>query len=76
MNFFKKQKQESRKQPYAQEKKEGGINREIGIDIYTLLYIRQITSKYLWYSTGNSTQDSVMIHTGKYSKKERIYVYV
>ena len=54
--------------------KEGGINWEMGIDIYTLL--RQITNKYPWYSTGNSTQDSVMIHMGKESKKERIYVYV
>ena len=33
----------------------GGINWEIGIDIYTLLYIRQITDKDLLYSTGNST---------------------
>ena len=33
----------------------GGINWEIGIDIYTLLYIKQITNKGLLYSTGNST---------------------
>ena len=38
----------------------GGINWEIGTDIYTLLYIKQITNKDLLYSTGNYTQYSVM----------------
>ena len=32
-----------------------GINWETGIDIYTLLYVKQITNKDLLYSTGNST---------------------
>ena len=32
-----------------------GINWETGIDIYTLLYIKQITNKDLLYSSGNST---------------------
>ena len=32
-----------------------GIIWEIGIDMYTLLYIQQITNKDLLYSTGNST---------------------
>ena len=36
-----------------------GINWEIGIDIYTLLYIKEMTNKDLPYSTGNSTQYSV-----------------
>ena len=54
----------------------GGINWEIGIDIYTLLYINYITNKDLLYSTGNSTQCSVMTYMGKESKKEWIYVYV
>ena len=49
---------------------------EIGIDIYTLLYIKLITNKDLLYSTGNSTQYSVMAYMGKESKKEWIYVYV
>ena len=30
----------------------------------------------LLYSTGNSTQFSIMAYTGKESKKEWIYVYV
>ena len=54
----------------------GGINWEIGIDIYTLLYTKQITNKDLLYSTGNSTQYSVMAYMRKESKKEWIYVYV
>ena len=56
--------------------REGGLNWEIGIDIYTLLYIKQITDKDLWYSTGNSTQYSVVTYMGKESKKEWIHVYV
>ena len=34
----------------------GGIVREFGIDIYTLLYLKWITNKDLLYSTGNSAQ--------------------
>ena len=43
----------------------GGMNWEIVIDIYTLLYIKQITNKDLLYSTGNSTQYFVMTYIGK-----------
>ena len=50
--------------------KGAGINREIEIDIYTLLYIKQITNKDLLYSTGNSTWYSVMTYMGKESKKK------
>ena len=53
----------------------GGINWEIGIDICTLPYIKQITNKDLLYSIGNSTRYSVMANMGKESKKECIYVY-
>ena len=63
MNLFTKQKlnHRCRKQTYDYKGgREAGINREIGIDIYTLLYIKQITNKNLLYSTGNSTQYSVM----------------
>ena len=56
--------------------KGGGINWEIGIDIYILLYIKQITNKDLLCSTGNSSQHSVMTYMEKESKKEWIYVYV
>ena len=54
----------------------GGINWEIGTDINTLLYIKQKTNKNLLYSTGNSTQYSVMTYMGIESKREWIYVYV
>ena len=33
-----------------------GINQELGINIHTLLYMRQTISKDLLYSTGNSTR--------------------
>ena len=36
--------------------KEGRINWEIGINIYALLYIKQVTNKDLLHSTGNSIQ--------------------
>ena len=36
------------------------VNWETGIDIYTLLCIKQVTNENLLYSTGNSTQCSVV----------------
>ena len=45
------------------------MNWKIGIDIYTLTYIYNITKKDLLYSTGNSTQYSVMGRMGKESEK-------
>ena len=49
-----------------------GINWKIGTDIYTLLYIKQISiDKDLLYSTGNSTQYYVMTYMGKESKKKQ-----
>ena len=39
--------------------KGGGMYWEIGIDIYTVLCIKQITNENLLYSTGNSTPCSV-----------------
>ena len=38
----------------------GGINQELGMNTRTLLYIRQMTDGDLLYSTGNSTQYSVI----------------
>ena len=45
------------------------------LDIYTLLYIKQI-NKDLLYSIGNTDHYSLMTYTGKESKKEWIYVLV
>ena len=53
-----------------------GIHWEISIDIYTLLYIKEITNKNVLCSSGNSTQYSVMAYMGKEAKKESIYGYV
>ena len=56
--------------------KQGGINWEIGTDIYTLLYVIWITNKDLPQSTEDSTQYSVMAYLGKEFLKEWLYVYV
>ena len=50
----------------------GGMNWEIRIDIYTLLFIKEITNKDQLYTTGNSTQSSITI----YMVMEWIYVYI
>ena len=54
----------------------GGLNWEAGTDIYTLLYIKQITNKDVLYSTGYSTQYSIMAYMGKESKKKSGYMYM
>ena len=53
----------------------GGINQEVGINIYTLLYIRQTIKKDLQYSTGNSAQHSVINYRGK-EFEEQIFVCI
>ena len=40
---------------------DGGIEWEFGIDMYTLLNLKQIIKKELLYSTENSAQYSVII---------------
>ena len=45
----------------------GKISWKLRIDIYTLLYIKQITNKDLLYSTGNSAQYFIMAYMGKES---------
>ena len=45
------------------------MNWEIGFDIYTLLYIKQITDENLLDSMGNSSQCSVSTSMGRKSKK-------
>ena len=52
------------------------MNWDIGIDIYTVLCIKQITNENQLYSTGNSTRCSVVTSMGWESKKEHMYVYV
>ena len=47
--------------------REGGVNWEIGLDIYTILHMKQITNEDSLYSTENSTQYFVMAYMGKES---------
>ena len=42
---------------------------ETGVDIYTLLYMKEIADKTLMYNTGNSTQYSVMAYMGIESER-------
>ena len=49
---------------------------EVGIKIYTLIYIKQITNKGLLYSTGNYSQHFIATYKGKESEKESIYVCI
>ena len=74
MNLYTKQKQTHRyrKQTYGYQRgKWEGINEEVGINTYTLLYIKQIPNKDLLYSTGNYTQYFIIIYKGKESEKNR-----
>ena len=43
----------------------GGTNWEIWIDIYMLLYLKQITNKDIQYSKRNSAQYTVIAEMGK-----------
>ena len=80
MNLFTKQKQTLQTNlPKGKGVAVGGggrwINEEVGINTYTLPYVKQIINKDLLYSTRNSTQYSVITYMGKESEKEWIYVY-
>ena len=73
MNLFTKQKQTHRlrKQTVLPKGKDEGVsqNQEFGINIDTLLFIKQITNKDQLYSTGNSTQYYVLTYMGQESEK-------
>ena len=57
------------------ERGEGGINKEFGINRYTLQYIQQISNKVLLYSTGDYIQYLVINYNVKESEKEYIYTH-
>ena len=57
------------------EKNGGRDSSEFGIDLYTLLYLKQITNKNLLYSTGNSAQCYVAAWMGE-SLRENGYMYM
>ena len=52
------------------------MNWETGIDIYTLPCIKEIADKNLLYSTGNSTQCSVVTSMGRKSKRGDIWIHI
>ena len=52
------------------------VKEEFGINIYMLLYIRQIINKDLLYSTGNSTQYLVITYMWTEPEKEWIHIYL
>ena len=52
------------------------MTRDLGTDMDTLLYLKQITNKDLLYSTGNSVQYSVMTYIGMESKKVDMCMYI
>ena len=54
---------------------QGGIQEEVGVSRYKLLYIEWINNKILLYSTGNYIQYPMINHSGKeYEKIICIYV--
>ena len=53
-----------------------GIVREFGTDMYTLLYLKQITNKDLLYSMGNSAQCYVAAWMGGELGGEWMHVFV
>ena len=53
----------------------GGIIREFGMDMYTLVYLKWITNKVVLYSTGNSAQCYVEAWMGGELGGEWMYIY-
>ena len=53
-----------------------GVVREFGTEVYILLYLKQITSKDLLYSTGNSAQCYVAAWMGEEFGGEWSHLYV
>ena len=60
----------------AGEGRGGGIVREFGMDVYTLLYLKWITNKDLLSCTGNSAQCHVAAWMGGRLGGEWKHVYV
>ena len=54
----------------------GGRDREFGIDIYTLLYLKEIATKDLLHSTNNSAQCYVTAWVGGELRGGGTHVYV
>ena len=85
MNLFAGQEQRRRHRERTRGpggEREGGMNWEIRIDIYTLPCVKQVASGNLVYSTGSPARCSVMTQMGGMgdgggrSKREGIQVYI
>ena len=76
MNLLTKQKQTQTLKTNLWLPKGKGGGREFGTGTCTLLYMELMVNRDLLYSTGNSTQYSVITYIGKESKKEWLCVYV
>ena len=55
---------------------EGGMDWEIGIGIYTLLYTKSIGNKDLLYSSGKSIQYFAIVYMGTEYEKEWLYMHM
>ena len=53
---------------------QGEMKQDLGINKYTLLYVKQVNGKNLLYSTGNYIQYLVITYNGKESVKEYICI--
>ena len=77
MNLFANQEQAHRHRKQIQSPKMGQWILGIGINIYTLLHIKQIPNMDLLYSTRNYTQYFAIIYKGKESEKNMyMYIYI
>ena len=78
MNLFTKQKQTHRLREltYGYQGGREGIVWELGIDMYTLIYLKLITNQDLLHSTGNSAQCYVEACMGREFGGEWIHVYI
>ena len=54
----------------------GGIDPELGISRYKLLYREWANNKVLLYSKGSYNRHSMISHNGKEYLKKNVYIYV
>ena len=77
ISVFQKETHRLREQTYGWgEGKDGGIVKEFGMDMYTLLVLKWITNQDLLYRIWNSPQCYVAAWMGREFVEEWIHVYV
>ena len=76
-NLYTKQKQTHRLQNQAYLKTlQEGMDWEVGIGIYTLVYTKSVNTNDLPNSLGKPIQYSVIAYMGRESEKEWIYMHM